>query len=88
MNWGLGSRFYVAVRLLDVKVNNLLSLVLLFIYLLPCYLFLLLFLSLTFVCTNVFVIPRLVCTTRPHKQKIERVMGIGFQPGLDPAKVN
>ncbi|XP_062167404.1 regulatory-associated protein of TOR 1 isoform X1 [Alnus glutinosa] len=29
----------------------------------------------------------LVCTTRPHKQKIERVMGIGFQPGLDPAKI-
>ncbi|GAV80856.1 WD40 domain-containing protein [Cephalotus follicularis] len=27
----------------------------------------------------------LVCTTRPHTQKVERVVGIGFQPGLDPA---
>ncbi|OVA17236.1 WD40 repeat [Macleaya cordata] len=26
----------------------------------------------------------LVCTTRPHRQ---RVAGIGFQPGLDPAKI-
>ena len=30
------------------------------------------------------VILRLVCATRPHTQK---VVGIGFQPGLDPAKV-
>ncbi|KAF5747663.1 regulatory-associated protein of TOR 1 isoform X1 [Tripterygium wilfordii] len=30
----------------------------------------------------------LVCTTRPHTQKVERVVGIGFQPGLDPAKVS
>ncbi|KAF8397000.1 hypothetical protein HHK36_018638 [Tetracentron sinense] len=29
----------------------------------------------------------LVCTTRPHTQRIERVVGIGFQPGLDPAKI-
>ncbi|PON53561.1 Regulatory associated protein of TOR [Parasponia andersonii] len=28
----------------------------------------------------------LVCTTRPHTQNT-RVMGIGFQPGLDPAKI-
>ncbi|KAG2691057.1 hypothetical protein I3843_09G213400 [Carya illinoinensis] len=29
----------------------------------------------------------LVCETRPHSQKVERVVGIGFQPGLDPAKI-
>lgn len=29
---------------------------------------------------------RLVCSMWPHKKK-ERVAGIGFQPGLDPAKV-
>ncbi|KAF5471462.1 hypothetical protein F2P56_008250 [Juglans regia] len=29
----------------------------------------------------------LVCETRPHSQKSERVVGIGFQPGLDPAKI-
>ncbi|KAL5550675.1 hypothetical protein UlMin_000851 [Ulmus minor] len=29
----------------------------------------------------------LVCTTRPHIQRVERVVGIGFQPGLDPAKI-
>ncbi|XP_059668112.1 regulatory-associated protein of TOR 1 isoform X2 [Cornus florida] len=28
----------------------------------------------------------LVCATRPHTQRIERVVGIGFQPGLDRAK--
>ncbi|CAI0474807.1 unnamed protein product [Linum tenue] len=28
-----------------------------------------------------------VCTMRPHIQKVERVVGIGFQPGLDPAKI-
>ncbi|KAH9602594.1 hypothetical protein KSS87_022001 [Heliosperma pusillum] len=27
---------------------------------------------------------RLVCATRPH---IQRVVGIGFQPGFDPAKI-
>uniref|UniRef100_A0A803MBA1 Raptor N-terminal CASPase-like domain-containing protein n=1 Tax=Chenopodium quinoa TaxID=63459 RepID=A0A803MBA1_CHEQI len=29
----------------------------------------------------------LVCATRPHIQRIERVVGIGFQPGLDVAKI-
>ncbi|KAJ4969879.1 hypothetical protein NE237_002978 [Protea cynaroides] len=29
----------------------------------------------------------LVCGTRPHIQTVERVVGIGFQPGLDPAKI-
>ncbi|KAJ9694108.1 hypothetical protein PVL29_009882 [Vitis rotundifolia] len=29
----------------------------------------------------------LVCAARPHTQKVERVVGIGFQPGLDPAKI-
>ncbi|EXB42394.1 Regulatory-associated protein of TOR 1 [Morus notabilis] len=29
----------------------------------------------------------LVCTTRPHDETGERVVGIGFQPGLDPAKI-
>lgn len=29
----------------------------------------------------------LVCSTRPHTQRVERVVGIGFQPGLDPAKI-
>ncbi|CAA7048321.1 unnamed protein product [Microthlaspi erraticum] len=28
----------------------------------------------------------LVCATRPH-QKVEKVVGLSFQPGLDPAKV-
>ncbi|KAI3968326.1 hypothetical protein MKW92_052315 [Papaver armeniacum] len=28
-----------------------------------------------------------VCTTRPHIERVERVVGIGFQPGLDPAKI-
>ncbi|CAN0879598.1 Regulatory-associated protein of TOR 1 [Linum grandiflorum] len=28
-----------------------------------------------------------VCTMRPHTQKVERVMGIEFQPGLDPGKI-
>ncbi|CBI18072.3 unnamed protein product, partial [Vitis vinifera] len=27
----------------------------------------------------------LVCAARPHARTIERVVGIGFQPGLDPA---
>lgn len=34
------------------------------------------------------VIFRLVFAARPHTQTVERVVGIGFQPGLDPAKVN
>ncbi|XP_010683562.2 regulatory-associated protein of TOR 1 [Beta vulgaris subsp. vulgaris] len=29
----------------------------------------------------------LVCATRPHTQRVERVVGIGFQPGLDVAKI-
>ncbi|KAM7463906.1 hypothetical protein LguiA_032027 [Lonicera macranthoides] len=29
----------------------------------------------------------LVCVTRPHTQRVEKVVGIGFQPGLDPAKI-
>ncbi|RVW40999.1 Regulatory-associated protein of TOR 1 [Vitis vinifera] len=29
----------------------------------------------------------LVCAARPHTQRVERVVGIGFQPGLDPAKI-
>lgn len=29
----------------------------------------------------------LVCTTRLHRQRVERVVGIGFQPGLDPGKI-
>ncbi|KAL4030951.1 hypothetical protein IC575_009206 [Cucumis melo] len=28
----------------------------------------------------------LVCTMRPHVQKVEKVVGIGFQPGLDSSK--
>lgn len=30
---------------------------------------------------------RLVSATRPHIQSVERVVGIGFQPGLDSGKV-
>ncbi|XP_043704845.1 regulatory-associated protein of TOR 1-like isoform X2 [Telopea speciosissima] len=29
----------------------------------------------------------LVCGTRPHIQRVEKVVGIGFQPGLEPAKI-
>ncbi|TYI06696.1 hypothetical protein ES332_A10G176900v1 [Gossypium tomentosum] len=29
----------------------------------------------------------LVCATRPHTQQVERVVGIGFQPGLDQGKI-
>ncbi|GMH10001.1 hypothetical protein Nepgr_011842 [Nepenthes gracilis] len=29
----------------------------------------------------------LVCVTQPHTQRVERVVGIGFQPGLDPFKI-
>uniref|UniRef100_A0A251TIW9 Putative regulatory associated protein of TOR n=1 Tax=Helianthus annuus TaxID=4232 RepID=A0A251TIW9_HELAN len=29
----------------------------------------------------------LVCVTRPHALRVERVVGIGFQPGLYPAKI-
>ncbi|XVF84220.1 hypothetical protein PTKIN_Ptkin17bG0008200 [Pterospermum kingtungense] len=29
----------------------------------------------------------LVCATRPHTQLVERVVGIGFQPGLDQGKI-
>ncbi|XP_043723944.1 regulatory-associated protein of TOR 1-like isoform X2 [Telopea speciosissima] len=29
----------------------------------------------------------LVCATQPHTQRIERVVGIGFQPGFHPAKI-
>ncbi|XP_010931321.1 regulatory-associated protein of TOR 1 [Elaeis guineensis] len=29
----------------------------------------------------------LVCTARPHTQRVEKVVGLGFQPGLDPAKI-
>ncbi|ONK61806.1 uncharacterized protein A4U43_C08F33770 [Asparagus officinalis] len=28
-----------------------------------------------------------VCSTRLHTQRVERVVGIGFQPGLDPTKI-
>ncbi|WOL04841.1 regulatory-associated protein of TOR 2 [Canna indica] len=28
-----------------------------------------------------------VCTARPHTQRVEKVVGIGFQPGLDPTKI-
>ncbi|KAL9673526.1 hypothetical protein QQ045_029785 [Rhodiola kirilowii] len=31
---------------------------------------------------------QLVSVSRPHTQKVEKVVGIGFQPGLDPLKVN
>ncbi|MED6170653.1 Regulatory-associated protein of TOR 1 [Stylosanthes scabra] len=30
---------------------------------------------------------KLVCEFRPHRQRVERVVGIGFQPGLDPGKM-
>ncbi|XP_045798844.1 regulatory-associated protein of TOR 1-like isoform X1 [Trifolium pratense] len=30
---------------------------------------------------------KLVCGLRPHTQRVEKVMGIGFQPGLDPGKL-
>nr|XP_007140151.1 hypothetical protein PHAVU_008G088100g [Phaseolus vulgaris]ESW12145.1 hypothetical protein PHAVU_008G088100g [Phaseolus vulgaris] len=29
----------------------------------------------------------LVCDLRPHTQRVEKVMGIGFQPGLDQGKI-
>ncbi|MCH97534.1 regulatory-associated protein of TOR 1-like, partial [Trifolium medium] len=29
----------------------------------------------------------LVCGLRPHTQRVGKVMGIGFQPGLDPGKL-
>lgn len=29
----------------------------------------------------------IVCTAHPHMQRVERVVGIGFQPELDPAKI-
>ncbi|KAE9591951.1 putative transcription factor WD40-like family [Lupinus albus] len=29
----------------------------------------------------------LVCGLRPHTQRVEKVVGIGFQPGLDPGKI-
>ncbi|XVF65906.1 hypothetical protein PTKIN_Ptkin09bG0288400 [Pterospermum kingtungense] len=29
----------------------------------------------------------LVCATRPHTKEVERVVGIGFQPGLDQGKI-
>ncbi|XVE80793.1 hypothetical protein DITRI_Ditri15bG0008800 [Diplodiscus trichospermus] len=29
----------------------------------------------------------LVCATRPHTHQVERVVGIGFQPGLDQGKI-
>lgn len=29
----------------------------------------------------------LVCVSRPHTTRVEKVVGIGFQPGLDPAKI-
>ncbi|XP_077216977.1 regulatory-associated protein of TOR 1-like [Tasmannia lanceolata] len=28
-----------------------------------------------------------VCTTRPHTKSLERVVGLGFQPGSDPTKI-
>ncbi|KAL4371283.1 hypothetical protein HN51_015801 [Arachis hypogaea] len=30
---------------------------------------------------------RLICGLRPHTQRVEKVVGIGFQPGLDPGKI-
>ncbi|KAL3830244.1 hypothetical protein ACJIZ3_019046 [Penstemon smallii] len=30
---------------------------------------------------------KLVCATRPPSQQVERIVGIGFQPGLEPAKL-
>jgi hypothetical protein len=37
-----------------------------------------------------FLCPSLrpICTARPHIQRVERVVGIGFQPGMDSSKVN
>ncbi|XP_025648920.1 regulatory-associated protein of TOR 1 isoform X1 [Arachis hypogaea] len=29
----------------------------------------------------------LICGLRPHTQRVEKVVGIGFQPGLDPGKI-
>ncbi|XP_034913612.1 regulatory-associated protein of TOR 1 isoform X2 [Populus alba] len=29
----------------------------------------------------------LVCATRPHTENVEKVVGIGFHPGLDPGKI-
>ncbi|KAF7845248.1 regulatory-associated protein of TOR 1-like [Senna tora] len=29
----------------------------------------------------------LVCESRPHTQRVERVVGVSFQPGLDPGKI-
>jgi hypothetical protein len=31
---------------------------------------------------------RPICTARPHIQRVERVVGIGFQPSMDSSKVN
>ncbi|KAJ1688768.1 hypothetical protein LUZ63_012923 [Rhynchospora breviuscula] len=28
-----------------------------------------------------------ICTARPHMQRVERVVGIGFQPGMDSSKI-
>lgn len=37
---------------------------------------------------NFIILPcRLVWTTPPHDHSVDRVVGIGFQPGLDPSKV-
>ncbi|KAL4277094.1 hypothetical protein AHAS_Ahas20G0272800 [Arachis hypogaea] len=30
---------------------------------------------------------RLICGLQPHTQRVEKVVGIGFQPGLDPGKI-
>ncbi|XLR03404.1 hypothetical protein S83_069602, partial [Arachis hypogaea] len=30
---------------------------------------------------------RLICGLRPHTERVEKVVGIGFQPGLDPGKI-
>jgi hypothetical protein len=47
------------------------------------------YLNLFFFALNVlFLSCRLIYTARPHAPRTEKVVGIGFQPGFDPYKVN
>ena len=36
---------------------------------------------------NIQTLDMLVCATRPRTQQVEKVVGIGFQPGLDQGKI-
>ena len=54
----------------------------------PISFFIFLFCQLIFTLDILILYCRLVYMPRPHAPRTEKVVGIGFQPGFDPYKVN